>query len=187
MTNDNIPTPMAAALIVADLPTNRTTFVKIAPDGAQRQILANELGVLSIRKLQFEIELAPRGKSGWHLTANLGATVIQACVITLAPVTTRIDETPERHFVKSFPETDEGSEQEIPDDDTLELIGHEIDPVQVMLETLALALPQFPRAEGAELVEQIFTEPGKKPMSDADSRPFAQLSALQQGLKDDTD
>ena len=50
---------------------------------------------------------------------------------------------------------------------------------------LVLALPEYPRSEGAELGEAIFTEAGLAPMKDEDARPFAGLAALKDQLKPD--
>jgi hypothetical protein len=44
-----------------------------------------------VRKLRFIGTLEPEGAQDWRLTADLGATVVQPCVVTLAPVTTRLE------------------------------------------------------------------------------------------------
>ena len=62
------------------------------PDAAARGALAEELGLLDLRKLRLSGRITPDGDSGWRLDATLGATVVQPCVVTLQPVTTRIDE-----------------------------------------------------------------------------------------------
>ncbi len=57
------------------------------------------LGVTSIRKMMFSGVLAPGRNGSWTLTGELGATVVQPCVATLRPVTTRVEERVERMFV----------------------------------------------------------------------------------------
>ena len=74
-------------------------------------------------------------------------------------------------------------EVEMPEDDTVEELPATLNLVDVMTEALALALPDFPRADGAELGEAIFTEPGVAPMRDEDTRPFAGLSSLKDALE----
>ncbi len=54
-----------------------------------------------------------------------------------------------------------------------------------MFEALTLALPLYPRADGADLGEPVFTEPGKRPLTDEDARPFAGLKDLRDRLKKD--
>ena len=109
------------------------------------------------------------------------AEVVQPCTITLEPVTTRIKETVTRHYLADMPEP-EGDEIEMPEDDTLETLTDIIDVGQVMTEALALALPLYPRAEGAELGVTVFAQPGVDPLTDEAMRPFAKLADI---LKND--
>jgi uncharacterized metal-binding protein YceD (DUF177 family) len=150
----------------------------VEPDAEARGALARRLGASAIRKLRFEGELRPEGKGDWRLEAKLGATVVQPCVVTLAPVTTRIDEAVERRFLAHWSEPEPGSETEMPEDDSVEPLGAEIDPAAVMEEALALALPDYPRAEDAELGAAVFSEPGAEPLTDAAAHPFAALAKL---------
>lgn len=73
----------------------------------------------------------------------------------------------------------------MPEDDETEALGPEIDPAQVMIEALSLALPQYPRKDGAHLEQAIYTEPGQQAMTDDDVKPFAGLAALRDSLKKD--
>jgi uncharacterized metal-binding protein YceD (DUF177 family) len=79
------------------------------------------------------------------------------------------------------------SEAEMPEDDTAEPLPETVDLSAVAAEALALALPAFPRAEGAGLHVQAFTEPGKAPLTDDDVKPFAGLSGLLDRLGKDDD
>ena len=87
------------ALLVATLSQARTHRFEIIPDEAQRRQLATELGLSALRKLRFTGEIRSAGKRDWLLDGTLGATVVQPCVQTLAPVTTRIDTEVSRRFV----------------------------------------------------------------------------------------
>ncbi|KIC11102.1 50S ribosomal protein L34 [Leisingera sp. ANG-M1] len=174
----------STALRVADLPQNSPTAFEIAPDKEELAALAAELGLNALRKLRFNGEIKARGKRDWQLTGELGATVVQDCVVTLEPVTTRIDEKVALTFLANF-ETPEGSEVEMPEDDSTEALGTHIDPGAVMVEALALHLPAYPRKDGAELGEAVYAEPGVAPMRDEDARPFAGLAALRGQLKDE--
>lgn len=174
----------STALRVADLPQNSPTAFEIAPGKEELAALAAELGLNALRKLRFNGEIKARGKRDWQLTGDLGATVVQDCVVTLEPVTTRIDEKVALTFLANF-ETPEGSEVEMPEDDSTEALGTHIDPGAVMVEALALHLPAYPRKDGAELGEAVYAEPGVAPMRDEDARPFAGLAALRGQLKDE--
>ncbi len=172
------------ALRVADLTQNRPNPFEFRPDPAFARALAAQLGLDGLRKLRLAGVIAAQGQSDWRLQARLGATVVQACVVTLAPVTTRIDIDVTRIYIADWQEP-ETPEVEMRADDNIEALGSTIDPAIVLSEALALALPQYPRADGADLGEAVFTEPGKQPMRDEDAKPFAGLSGLRATLKDD--
>ena len=78
---------------VADLPTKKQTRFSFRPDGNERASIAKTMGLKSLKKLSFEGEISPRGRKDWRLTAKLGASITQNCVVTLDPVNTRIDAT----------------------------------------------------------------------------------------------
>ena len=131
----------------------------------------------------FDGRVVSQGAQDWRLEAHLGATVIQPCIVTLEPVMTRIDATITRQFIRDPDFPDEEAEIEIPDDDSVETLGLWIDPAQVMIEALALEMPDYPRKDAAPLGLMIYTKPGEAPMTDEDARPFAGLSALKDQLK----
>lgn len=180
---DPVHGPSRHALRVADLPSGRPVAVEITPERAELASLARTLDLLELRKLRFTATIRPLGRQDWELTGRLGATVVQPCVATLEPVTTRIDTHVERRYLVDFVEPDE-AEAEMPGDETAERLGPYIDPAQVMAEALALALPLYPRAGGVDPVELVVTEPGRTALTDADARPFSGLADLRDRLKD---
>lgn len=176
--------PSSTALRVADLPQNRETAFDLRPSDAELEALRDSLDLLGLRKVRFEGKISAEGEADWLLTGHLGATVIQPCAVTTAPVTTRIETPVRRLYAADYTEVD-APEVEMPEDDEVEPLPAWIDPAVVMAEALDLALPLFPRADGAELGEAVFTEPGKTPMRDEDARPFAGLATLKDQMKDD--
>lgn len=169
-------------LRLADLATRKPTVFELVPTVDERKAIAAELGILGIKKLRFAGALTPQGRQDWTLTADLGATVVQECVVTLEPVTTRIDAKLTRSYVADMPEI-EAAEVEMPVEDTVEELPETLDLAQVMIEALALELPLYPRAEGAALPDAVFTEPGIAPMTDDEAKPFAGLGALRDRLE----
>lgn len=156
----------------------------LRPGEEARTEMAERLGLSTLRKLRFAGRLVPEGRADWRLEAALGATVVQPCSVTLEPVTTRIDESLTRRYLARLPDLPEGEEVEMSEDD-IEALPEVLDLTQVMEEALALALPLFPRAEGVELGEAVFSEPGTAPMRDEDARPFAGLADLKRKLEGD--
>lgn len=176
--------PGPSRLRIADLATRKPTRFTLEPDAAARADLARALDLLALRKLRLTGEIVPRGRGDWHLTARLGATVVQPCSITLDPVTSRIDTDVTRHYLADWVEP-VGDEVEAPEDDSQEPVPETLDLAALLAEELTLALPLYPRAPGAELGAAIFTEPGAAPLTDEAARPFAGLRGLRAKLADD--
>ena len=170
-------------LPLARLPGHEPVAFTLTPDKAARADLAVALDLLGLPKLRFEGKLSPEAGGDWRLTARLGATVVQPCVATLQPVTTRIDEDIGRLYLRDAP-TPEPGEVEMPEDDSADPLPQVLDLSEVMAEALALALPPYPRADDAALDAAQFAEPGKTPMTDDDAKPFAGLEVLKQRLED---
>lgn len=166
----------------ADLPARKRSHFTIEPDAAGRKAIADAIDVLKIPKLRFDGALIPTGKRDWRIEATLGATVSQACVVTLDPVTTRIDEDVTRSFAVEVEIPDE-DEFELGEDDSADPLPETLDLIDVLAEALVLAIPAYPRKDGAEATLVGVTEPGKDVMTDEDARPFAGLAALRADLE----
>lgn len=186
MTSEPSPARFGPVLRVAELAPGTSRDILIEPQPQVCAEIARSLDLIEVRKLRLQGMLAPLGRRDWQFTGHLGATVVQPCVVTLAPVTTRIEEDVARTWRADFTEPD-GDEAEMPETVEEEPLGAQIDLGAVMIEALALALPDYPRAEGVELGEAVFTEPGETPMTNEDAKPFAGLAALREKLADDDD
>lgn len=169
---------------VEKLKQNAANKFEIVPGGKELILIQTQSGASAVRKLRFQGSLRAVGKSDWHLKARLGTTVEQPCVVTLKPVTTRIEADVERVFVRQMPTTGENAETEFDGDDKYELLEDEIDLGQVLVEELVLALPEYPRLSEVELEKTTFAEEGITPMSDDDSKPFASLAEFRSKMKE---
>jgi len=175
-----------AIFVLSKLSAHRSHPFCITPDAPEAAAMAEELDVLALRKLRLEGALHPDGKDNWRLEAHLGATVVQACVVSLEPVTTRLEEDVVRKYQKDFPGINpEDEEIEMPDDDNIDPLPVEVNLTEVLKEALALALPPYPRAKDSKPGATQFAPPGVPPMSDADAKPFAALAALKSKMADD--
>lgn len=184
-----LPDPLidpAFVLRTADLSHRKDTRFNVAPLPETVQALRTELTVDALRKVSFRGVIQPVGSRNFRLRAEMGATVVQPCVVTLAPVSTRITADVERFYVSDMTPP-EAVETEMPEDDTLEELPDEINLIDVLAEALSLNLPAYPRAADADSQEMVFTEPGKEAMRDQDVKPFAGLAALRDRLQSDED
>lgn len=150
----------------------------LSPTPEEAAALARLMEARAVRKLRFRGRLFHAPESAWRLEGELGATVVQTCVVTLEPVTTRIDAPVRRLFSPhAAPATEIDFEAE--EEDEAEPLGPSIDLGLVAIEALALALPAYPRLDGAELGPLARSAPpGVAPLADADLQPFAALAAL---------
>ncbi|MFD2738745.1 YceD family protein [Sulfitobacter aestuarii] len=174
--------PSPHALRVAELSQTGDNAFALRPDTDSCAQIAAELDLSALRKLSFIGRVMPLGGQDWTLEGRLGATLVQPCVVTLEPVTTRIDVDVTRRYIKGYELPDE-AEMEMPEDDSSEPLGQWIDPAAVMIEALALEVPEYPRKDAAELGQMVYTKPGEAPMTDEQARPFAGLAGLKNQLK----
>jgi len=172
---------------VADLPRSGLAF-DLSPDADELTALKAVLEVTNLKKVRFRGTLKPLGRKDWALSGDLGATVVQPCVVTFQPVTTRLDLTVARTYLAEAPEYEAGTELEMPEDDSAEPLPAEIDLGAILAEEISLNLPPYPHAPDVEPADITVTAPGQTPMTDEDIKPFAGLGALRDKLaKNDDD
>ncbi len=178
-------TPYSHSYETRSLKSSQELTFELKPNATESAPIAKLLGLISLNKLRFTGSIQAAGKKDWLVTADLGATVEQPCISTLAPVKTRIDEKVTRRFVADYEEPEEDSETEMDPDETLEPLGAAIDVGEIMVEALALALPLYPRAANAgnETAPMQAAPKGVAPLQDADLNPFAALEGLKNKLE----
>ena len=123
----------------------------ISPEPEEAAAIARLLGARSVRKLRFAGELSRLERGGWELEATLGASAVQSCVVTLDPITTRIDQTVRRLWLPDAVARAAEIVVDPEEDDEIEPLGDRIDLGRVAVEALALALPAYPRKPGVAL------------------------------------
>lgn len=156
-------TPHPARFRVAHLNPRQATEFSLAPDGAARAALATRLGISALPRLGFAGQIRAVEGDAWQVAGQLEARVVQPCVVTLAPVSTDLHEKIHRTFSPHVT-IPEGDEAEMPDDEH-EPLGQFIDLAEIMAEELILALPLYPRADGASLAPPPAEQETRKPFS----------------------
>lgn len=165
--------------------------VSRSADEAERAAIAGAFELLSLDDLEIEGVFRREGEEGWRFDGELRATLEQPCVVTLEPVPSRLAEPVERRWRPGAPDpfaasaTATASEFAFDDDDPPEPLGDGIDLGAVALETLALGLDPYPRAEGAQFAPLSAMPAGAAPLGDEEERkPFAALAALRKSMGD---
>ena len=182
MKNDNNTSgkpPFSYPVKVGNISANAVT-VKVSADDRERKELAEVWQVVEVKSLAAEVYLSRWKKDGVRVKGRVQAEIVQACVVTLEPVESRIDEEFEQIFVPEGSKlarvvANDAAEMVLdPDGPDLpeEFSGDSIDIGEAITEFAALAIDPYPRKQGAEFSDHI--------ESTADSRsdrpnPFAAL------------
>lgn len=137
---------------IARIPTGGRPFA-IAAEPAERAALAARLGVERIDRLVAEGTVRRRAAEPLvTVEARLEAEVTQLCVVTLEPVTSRVEASLLRLFAPGPATTLEEIVIDPLHEEAEPLEGDRLDLGELVAEELAVALDPYPRAPGAALV-----------------------------------
>ena len=130
------------------------------------------MDLLGLRKLRFAGRLTAEGRARLAAGGDAGPTVVQPCVVTAEPVTTRLDEPVTRRYLADMPEPEEGRGRDARG-------RHGTEPLPATARSCggdgrgagagAAALPAGCRARPLE--SAAFAAPGVAPMTDQDAKP----------------
>jgi uncharacterized metal-binding protein YceD (DUF177 family) len=140
--------------------------------------IAQALDLIACRSLTTEYAIAPTVGGHYRLSGRLRAEVSQACVVTLEPIDSTIEEAFEAVFwPQEHMPAPESGELVVDDEPEREpIVAGQIAVGRVVFESLAAAIDPFPRKPDAVLDWQSPTTanaPGGKP-----ENPFAVLANL---------
>lgn len=141
--------------------------IKMEAGPAELKALAALWKVLGVHSLKSEMQITRWKKDGIRIKGRVKAEIEQACVVTLDPVMSRIDESFEQVFVP------EGSKlARIVLSETAEMVldpegpdapetftGDTIDAGEVVAEAVALAIDPYPRKKGAGFEDHLEGDP----------------------------
>jgi len=121
----------------------------IAAKVEEREALARRFDLLSLDRLEAEIRLQRLAVGVVRLSGWLGADVVQACVVSLEPVASVL----EQDFTVLYGSTQPGKTVivDLETDEVEPFDGDAIDIGEAVAQQLALALDPYPRAPGASL------------------------------------
>jgi uncharacterized metal-binding protein YceD (DUF177 family) len=176
MSGNRFDAPLLDAAIRIDHIPAEGREIEVRADAAQRQAIAERLQISAVDRLDARLRLV-RFKGGMRVAGRIAAATVQPCVVSFVPVCQEIDEPFDRIYLPAadqppsaatHPEVFVDLEADLPD----YFEGHEVDLSEAIVETLALALDPYPRAEGVSL-----TDAGL-PLDEPEPSPFAGLRSL---------
>ena len=158
----------------------------IAPSADERAALAQRFELVSLDRLEADVELIPRvlpsaipgGERTVLLRAEFTASFEQRCIVTLDPIAGALAERFE--LLYGPPDAEEIAVSLVGEDVAFEpLDGDAIDIGEAVAQEFSLALPPFPRRPDipiSEIPSETAAEP--EPASAAASNPFSRLLRL---------
>jgi hypothetical protein len=155
----------------------------VASDG-ERAALAKRFGFLGLPAFSSRVTVDRRVGGQVVVEGRLRGRIVQACVLTLDPVTQELDDAFRIVFKKDLaeerdPESGEAvlnAQADAPEP----LAGNLLDVGEIVAEQLSLAAEPYPRRSGAKL-EDVLPKPrreGRKGPAEQRRHPFAGLAAL---------
>ncbi len=164
--------PLAWDMQIVDVPANGSEIRKTASP-AECEALAAALGILACESCVASYRVRRLAGDCYSVRGTLNAEVIQACVITLAPVHDAVTATFTVEFRPAEEAAAAGGVVDLDDDTDIEPIDeHRLAIGRIIFEELAAALNPYPRRPGAE-----YTPPAED-ASTAKVSPFAVLAKL---------
>jgi hypothetical protein len=169
----HVAIPWSVRIPVAEVPQTGRRF-DLAADAATREAVAKAAGVLALPRLEASFDLSPVANNGIRVTGMVSANVEQTCVITLDPMSSRVEERIDLVFVPPGaaevqpPAAILGGSEE-PDPPEI-LQNGIIDLGALATEFLVLGIDPYPRKPDVS-----FETPREE---DSTAHPFAALAAL---------
>lgn len=156
-----------------------TSFEKNAT-ADELKSLAAQYAIPAVERVAARYTIKPTSDGRYRAKGRFSVTFVQACVVSLDPVETAVDELFEIEFrpKQQVDENDLG----LDDDSALETEAFDRDRVpigKVLTELIALAIPPFPRAGDAQLENATV---GDGDDAEEELSPFAALEALKEKL-----
>ena len=149
---------------VDDIPTQGRSY-EVAPNESEKRSIAQRLGIVSLDSLQAKLDIS-REEKGYifQVKGEFFADITQSCVITLEPVTCKIEDSFEAWYAdhaQALPfkraQHDAKSKKEIVDLPMLEehedpepIEGGKINLGELVIQYLSLAINPYPQREGAD-------------------------------------
>jgi uncharacterized metal-binding protein YceD (DUF177 family) len=158
--------------------------LEIAATDSERAALAKRFGFLGLPAFSARVTIDRRPGARVVVEGRLRGKIVQACILTLDPVTQDLDEGFRIVFKQDLTEErdpESGEALVSPQADAPEpLPGHMLDVGEIVAEQLSLAADPYPRRPGAKL-EDVLPKPrrdarGGRP--EQRRHPFAGLAAL---------
>ena len=152
---------------------------KLVASNSNLNFITSALKMLQVKSAKIEGSLKLENKDRIFLDAKVTSKLIQPCSITLDPVIININKNVKRYFLLKNTENVLNKVQKInlkSDSFNIETVSSRINLVEIMMETISLETPDYPKKSGVSL-NSIFEE-----KVDVKNNPFSVLDKLKKTL-----
>lgn len=160
------------------------TALEIVPTDSERAALAKRFGFLGLPAFSARVTVDRRTGGLIAVEGRLRGRIVQACILTLDPVTQELDEVFRLLFKPDFADEHDSESGETvlsaQTDAPEPLAGPMLDVGEIVAEQLSLVADPYPRRPGVRL-EDVLPKPrggGKPGKNEPRRHPFAGLAAL---------
>lgn len=178
MSADRHEAPLLDASVRIDHLPAEGRRIDVVATREQCEAIATRLEISAVERLEARLEVT-RFRGGLRAHGRVTAATVQPCVVTFVPVRQDINEELDRIFLPAAEQPKSSTTHpevfvDLEGDDIPDYFeGHEVDLSEAIVETVALALDPYPRAEGATV------EGLSLPADDeVEASPFAGLKSL---------
>ena len=158
--------------------TNEYKF-KLLASSSNLIFIANVLKLSQVKSAKMEGYLKFENKDSILLNAKVTSKLIQPCSITLDPVIINVDKSIKRIFLTKKPESNQNRAQKINlkrESLDFEIIYSKIDLAEILMETISLETPDYPKKSGVSLASILGEKVNVK------NSPFSVLNKLKKNL-----
>ncbi len=136
--------------------------------------IAQVLNILKVDNLSSHYRITAIAGGAYRLAGTISAGVEQACIVSMEPVSGKINAAFDVEFWPTVTPVDNDEDASILGGSDVETLEHGLIPVgRIVYETLSASLDPYPRREGAE-----FNWQDPKAQEAEGTNPFAALSKL---------
>ncbi|MGL3608867.1 YceD family protein [Rhizobium sp. G187] len=179
MTKNAIEKPEFSYLVKVGHVSANPIQVHVEADSRECASLAEVWQVEAVNSLSADLQIARWKKDGIRIKGHVSGEIVQACVVTLEPITSTIEQEIDQIFVPEGSKLArivlDGAGEMVLDPDGPDLpepfVGDTIDAGALIAEFAALDIDPYPKKEGATFTSHIES----KPEDDGKPSSFAAL------------
>ena len=173
-----LPNPIQLVVPLTVLRRSKSYKINYKSSYQQLMQLAKILKVEKVTEFSFSGQCFQSSKHQYALRASLKATLIQNCVISLSPIETEIHHKIDQCFSDKVQESIGNTITVGLNDTEVEMLDYELNIGDIMLESLSLEIPLYPKKKNIIFEGVTAKISGVEPLDQTPNNPFASLKKI---------